>query len=233
MSTKEHLSRTLGLLSEYECEHLSRIVDAIVAGERFWEGDVAIFYNEYIKMRSFSVSRNPGAFVSTAPVGEEGIFSPIPLRKVYENANRVTLPPPTHLKDSLSDVVVRRRSRRLYRETSISIQHLATLLQHAAGITGAVAAYDFNRLPLRTFPSAGGLQSPEVYCYARMVTGIPPGLYHYHAIDNALESVESDDSGWSRLCDAVPGQPYIQTAGVVFIITGYYERLRWKYGSRA
>jgi SagB-type dehydrogenase family enzyme len=29
------------------------------------------------------------------------------------------------------------------------------------------------------------------------------------------------------------GQDYVQSAAVVFIITGYYERLAWKYGERA
>lgn len=232
MTAKENLLAHLELLSEYECQHLIRLVDPVVAGERFWEGDVAIFYNEYVKMRSSNISRNPASFVSTAPVAQEGIFAPIPLVKSYQAADRVSLPPPRHVGAALSDLVVRRRSRRRYQDRPISPEQLATMLQHAAGITGAAPAYDFSTLPLRTFPSAGGLQSPELYCFARLVDGVPPGLYHYHCVDHVLESLGSAD-GWSALCDAVPGQPYIATAPVAFIVTGYYERLRWKYGPRA
>ncbi len=29
------------------------------------------------------------------------------------------------------------------------------------------------------------------------------------------------------------GQPYIATAAAVFVITGYYARVNWKYGARA
>ncbi|MBW7883909.1 MAG: SagB/ThcOx family dehydrogenase, partial [Caldilineaceae bacterium] len=29
------------------------------------------------------------------------------------------------------------------------------------------------------------------------------------------------------------GQPYVASAAAVFLISGYYERLRWKYGERA
>jgi SagB-type dehydrogenase family enzyme len=232
MSARDHLHGMVDLLSEYESQHLLRLVDGVVAGERFWEGDVAIFYNEYVKMRSLNVSRNPASFVSTAPIQQEGIFAPIPLIKTYPTADRVLLPPPNHLQEGLSDVIVRRRSKRSYQDRPISVEQLATLLQHAAGITGSVAAYDFNRLPLRTFPSAGGLQAPELYCFARTVESVPPGLYHYHSIDHVLESLGSGD-GWTTVCEAVPGQPYIATSAVAFIVTGYYERLRWKYGPRA
>jgi hypothetical protein len=172
MVAKERLRDMVDLMSEYECQHLLRMVDPVVAGERFWEGDVAIFYNEYVKMRSFNVSRNPASFVSTAPAKQKGIFAPIPLVKSYPTADRIRLPPPKHIRESLSDVIVRRRSRRIYQDRPISLEQLATLLQHAAGITASVAAYDFNRLPLRTFPSAGGLQAPECYCFVRTVEGV-------------------------------------------------------------
>src|SRR5688572_23109654 len=154
MSAKDQLRSRVEALSEYECQHLSRLVDAVTAGERFWEGDVAVFYNEYVKMRSFNVSRNPSSFISAAPAHEQGIFAPISLVKTYPTSTRMELPPPSEIGASLSETIVQRRSSRVYADRPISRVQLATLLQHAAGITGSVGAYDFNRLPLRAFPSA-------------------------------------------------------------------------------
>jgi SagB-type dehydrogenase family enzyme len=36
-----------------------------------------------------------------------------------------------------------------------------------------------------------------------------------------------------RLYSLVFNEQYVEQAAVVFMITGYYERLRWKYGERA
>jgi SagB-type dehydrogenase family enzyme len=233
MSAKHDLTRVIDSLSEYECQHLSRLVGNLAAGERFWEGDVAVFYNEYVKMRSSVVSHDPSSFVSTAPMHQEGIFAPIPLIKAYPSATRIDLPQPSNIPVSLSEVLIQRRSTRRYTDQPLSLFELATLLQHGAGVTGSAAAYDFRKLPLRTFPSAGALQAPEVYCFTRAVVDVPQGLHHYNCIDNVLETLIAKDKAlWPTLCAAVPGQPYIASAAAVFVITGYYERLRWKYGSR-
>jgi SagB-type dehydrogenase family enzyme len=95
-----------------------------------------------------------------------------------------------------------------------------------------VSAYGYHRLPLRTFPSSGGLQSPEVYLFIQAAGGIPCGLYYYNPLERVLETLASGDQSRTLLA-LVPGQPYIQHSAVVVAITGHYERLRWKYGPRA
>ena len=108
---------------------------------------------------------------------------------------------------------------------------LSALLQHGCGTTGFAAAYGYTRLPLRTFPSSGGLQAPEVYLSAQAVEGVDPGIYHYHPVDHKLELIKPGNHG-STLRDLALDQPWVETASVVMIITGFYERLRWKYQAR-
>jgi SagB-type dehydrogenase family enzyme len=105
-------------------------------------------------------------------------------------------------------------------------------LQYACGITDFVPAYGFTRMPLRSFPSHGGLQAPEVYLSVQAVDGISAGIYHYHAIDHVLESLSPGNHS-QRLCTLAFNERHVENSAVVFLITGYYERLRWKYGERA
>jgi SagB-type dehydrogenase family enzyme len=125
-----------------------------------------------------------------------------------------------------------RRSRRDYDAGAINITQLSALLGYACGVTGVVEAYGYDRFPLRSFPSHGGLQSPEVYVAVLAVDGCKGGIYHYQALDHSLERVETN-AHTEQICDLVPHEGYIREASVVLILTGSYERLRWKYGERA
>lgn len=225
---KEELHRLTDVLSDYECSHLLRAVRGVAEGDRFWEGDCGHFYNEYVKVRYFPSSRNS----PTAPSSETGAFVPLALVKAYPDADRVPLPMADPLEPSLGDTLLHRRSRRNYADAPLTLPQLSTLLYHAAGATTSAPAYGLPALPLRTFPSHGGLQSPELYVAARAVTGLPPGLYHYHALDHALERFACGDHA-ARLRQLTFDEEYVESAAAVLLMTGYYERLKWKYGERA
>lgn len=232
MSIKEELQRLVDLLSDDECRHLLNTIQDIATGERFWEGDIGILYNEKIKARYFNIGRNLPEIIPAGPTVKEDYFAPIPIVKSYADAERVQLPIPKRLGQPITETLLQRRSRRNYTGEGISLSQLSTLLQHACGTTGFVAGYGYTRLPLRSFPSSGGLQAPEVYLSVQAVDNMPAGLYHYQPMEHVLESLKLGDHG-PLLCAVALGQPYIERSAVVFIITGYYERLRWKYGERA
>ena len=228
MSTKDELHRLVNVLSEYECKHLLNAVQDIAEGERFWEGDFGHLYNEYVKLRYFNTRRALPPSLSV----EDDAFVPIPIVKSYTDAECLQLPTPNRLSASLTETITGRRSRRDYSGTSISLGQVSTLLQYACGVTDFVPAYKYARLPLRTFPSHGGLQAPEVYLSVQAVDGLPTGIYHYRAIEHALEPLTSGNHS-QRLCTLAFDESYVECSAVVFLITGYYERLRWKYGERA
>lgn len=232
MSAKTELQRLVDLLSEYECGHLLSAVQDVAHGERFWEGDIGLLYNEYVKARFFNIGRNTSNIVPAGPAASDDIFAPIPMVKAYTDAERVQLPAAQPPQGDLGTLLHQRRSRRDYTGAAISAAQLSTMLQASCGATEFVSGYGYTRLPLRSFPSSGGLQSPEVYISVQAVEGISPGIYHYHPIDHVLELLKPGQHG-ETLQNLSLGQPYVASAAAVFLISGYYERLRWKYGERA
>lgn len=226
------LQQRLGLLSDFECDQLVRLFDDVTVGRRFWEDEISTLYNERVKFRSSARddgSENP---IPAAPETEAGIFAPIPIVKATRSSERLVLPDPEPLALGVGDALERRRSRREYADRPIPARRLASLLHFGAGVTGSTSGYGYSRLPLRSFPSSGGLGVPEVYASVQSVDGIPVGLYHYAPIEGALELVRPGNHG-SYLRMACLGQPYLESAAVVVLVTGCFDRLRWKYGERA
>jgi SagB-type dehydrogenase family enzyme len=231
-SSKQRLIDLVETLSDYECGHLLKTVGDVAAGKRFWEDDAAVFYNEHIKMRALNARLEPSSVTAVIPESAGGIFAPIPIVKSYPDAPRVELPHSTPLPVSLTEALLRRRTERTYTGRPMTVQQVGTLLEHAAGVTGAIATYGYTKVPLRTFPSCGALQAPEVYVFVLSATAITPGLYHYDVRGHALELLR--EGRYSNvLHDLCPGQPDVETSSVVLAVTGCYDRLRWKYGPRA
>ena len=81
-------------------------------------------------------------------------------------------------------------------------------------------------------PSAGGLHPTEAYLLVQRVEGILPGLYHYHAVDHALEPIRApiaDDEVSSLARTFVGSQPYFLAAPVFVIPAARFRRNFWKY----
>ncbi len=130
-----------------------------------------------------------------------------------------------------------RRSRRNYSSRPLEADLLAGLLLYAAGVSGYSESYGFRRFPLRTFPSAGGLQATETYVSldSEAVTGVEGGVYHYNAMRNGLERVGGAGDA-RRVVEALRrAQVWLGNGGppVVLVLTVAYERLKRKYGRRA
>jgi len=232
MSAKEELRELANTLSEYECGHLLNLVKGTAEGRRYWEDDIGILYNEYVKGRLANFNHNPESIVPATLELEDGIFAPIPLVKSYPDAQRVGLLAPQEISATLGNTLLNRRSRRDFTGNAISLQSLSTLLHYGCGTIGFVPAYDFARFPMRTFPSSGGLQSPEVYVAVHRVEGLSAGLYHYRFVDHVLEQLKLGEQN-TILQNIALGQPWVAEASVVLLLTGCYERLRWKYNERA
>lgn len=79
-------------------------------------------------------------------------------------------------------------------------------------------------------PSGGGLHPTEAYLIVQRVEGIAPGLYHYHAVDHALEALPSPDEPLETFARrAVAGQHWFSNAPVLAVLAPRYERSFWKY----
>ena len=230
-NARRELALLVESLSQYETGQLLRLVRDVAVGERYWETEISTLYNERVKTRCLQSAASPSMAAPAAPETDQGVFAPIPIVKSYPGAERIHLLPSGTLEGNIGDVLERRRSRRDYATTALTLQQVATLIHYACGITGRTHGYGYARLPLRTFPSCGGLQVPEVYLSIQAVEGVPSGLYHYHTADHALERLRTGNFG-TYLRGVSLGQQQLETAPVVVLVTGCFDRLRWKYGER-
>lgn len=228
MPTTAEITQALDALSEFEREHFLDLLQRADGGGRFWEKGVATLYHEYVRTRS----GDDLASASFDPSEAEKIFAPIPVVKRYPSAHRVALPQPAVLGGDLGRLLQSRRSRREVSGAPIVAQDLSTLLQYSAGVSGTTVGYGYERLPLRCFPSCGGLQSPEIYVFAQNVAGVDPGIYHYEVHEHALALVREGHHG-SAVGKIALDQAFVEQAAAVLLVTVSFERLRWKYGDRA
>ena len=144
---------------------------------------------------------------------------------VVQDTRAITLPAP-RLKGevSLEEAVSKRRSRREFRDSPLTLEQVSQVLWAAQGITNGEGR--------RAAPSAGALYPLDVYlAVGEAVEGLAKGVYHYDPQGHALERVLEGDVRQTLARLAV--QTFIAEAPVVLIITGEYERTSWKYGDRA
>jgi len=149
-----------------------------------------------------------------------------PLFKEYADAPKITLPSVTP-RDGMSveQAIVRRRSIRDY-AGELTLDELNRLLFYSTGINDLRWGSG-----LRAAPSAGAQYPIETYLVVNHVTDLAQGIYHYNVRDHALEQIRVGDFR-QTITDAALGQEFFGKAGVVFALTGIFQRARWRYQDR-
>ncbi len=162
------------------------------------------------------------------PVHRMDFSHQLPPFKTYPNARTVVLPTPkTSGGDPLWDIIAKRRSHRVFRPKSLSLEEVSQLLWAGQGITYKTQAFGF-----RAAPSAGALYPTETYFLGANVTGLSPGLYHYnvskHVAELLKEGTLAPDLGAAAL-----DQELVSEAPLTIIWTAVVGRSTWKYLQRA
>jgi SagB-type dehydrogenase family enzyme len=149
--------------------------------------------------------------------------------KEYADATFLPLPTvPAPHGPPLEAVIQQRRSIREYAARSLTLDELSRLLHFSAGITDRRDP----TLAFRAVPSSGALFPIEVYPVLFNVAGAPPGAYHYDVQRHRLALVRSGDFR-QEVFRAAVSQEMIQGASLVFVLTGIFERVQWKYLDRS
>ncbi|MGJ3246944.1 MAG: SagB/ThcOx family dehydrogenase [Elainellaceae cyanobacterium] len=151
--------------------------------------------------------------------------------KTYADVPIIDLPSPASMLTKAEDLVdvmtvmTHRRSRRTYNtQHALSLDQLSQLLHLAHGIT-------WKEREFRTVPSSGALYPLELYPIIHRVEGLEPGLYHHAIQDHRLERVKSGDLR-QPLVNAGLKQDFLGEANVCFVVSGIFQRTRWKYHER-
>ncbi len=144
----------------------------------------------------------------------------------------VTELPLARREGGLYDALAARRTTRGFdRSLALPLEDLAVVLYEVFGCHGTAPIHEEIVALKRTSPSAGGLHPVEAYPLVTGVDGVEPGLYHYRALDHALELIEplSADAGQALVADLVAGQMFFASAHVSVILTARFPRSHWKY----
>jgi len=146
--------------------------------------------------------------------------------KFYEGVKTFKLPPFKAATMETVDTLYRICAD--YGGDRLSLQEVANL---AFAVNGITKVENFHGEPFgfRASPSAGALYPFELYLFLRELPPLPDGLYHYQPANHSLELlIEADlwEELQTALCAEVRGN-------VAAVITAYYPRSAWKYGSRS
>jgi len=140
-------------------------------------------------------------------------------------SSKIMLPKPNN-ETHLGRLLKERRSVRSYKESSLTLQELSSLLWFTYGCVEP----DCER---RTSPSAGATYPFEIYVSVKNngVEGVEPGIYHYNAERNELVKVLKGDFS-RQLAKACLRQRWVLNAPVNIILVAVAERTMGYYGER-
>ena len=139
----------------------------------------------------------------------------------------IVLPKPSlDGKVSVEKAIQQRRTIRDFKETPLSIPHLAQLLWAAQGITDPKGAG-------RSAPSGGARYPLDIYVIVgkKGVEGLGEGVYHYAPENHSILSMNKKDLR-REIGSASLGQMWMAGASVMFVITAEYRRITGRYGDR-
>jgi SagB-type dehydrogenase family enzyme len=198
---------------------------------RHWDTWHAAKYYHFASRTLSWTATIPGP-EDAARLAEKAARTPPPsIYKEYPKAAAVPLPSgPTGPdgSDSLTDVLLRRRSIRAFDgSSSLSLLQLGRIL-HLTGGGREVRTRGTGPLLLKTSPSGGARHPIELYPCVLRVDGMLPGYYHYQPRGHVLELIRSGVDV-SALIDACAGQSYVAEACVVLFYGASVDRTMWKY----
>jgi SagB-type dehydrogenase family enzyme len=116
-----------------------------------------------------------------------------------------------------------RRSASTFSAGMPSKRGLSRLLHLAHGIRA-----DRARGPV---PSAGGMQSLELYLVTFEPSWLPSGIYHFDRAGNHLSQISASASR-QEWVTCVPSLAPVEGGAILFVLVGDYGRVEAKYGAR-
>jgi len=130
---------------------------------------------------------------------------------------------------SLESAFARRASRRAFLPEPLELVELAWLLRSVSGVRQVMKRQGGGVVTLRSAPSAGARHPLDTLIAVFDVKGLPPGLYRYMPLDDALDFTGRVPSR-TEMASACLGQEFCGSSPVVFIWTALPYRTEWRYG---
>lgn len=133
-------------------------------------------------------------------------------------------------KSDIMEVILDRKSHRVYRDEAISLEELSYLLT----MTQRVKEIKGNGyVGLRPVPSAGGRHPFETYLAVLNVEGLKKGTYRYLPLEHKLLFIKEHDELNEKITNAANRQKFAGKSAVTFIWTCVPYRTEWRYAGRS
>jgi SagB-type dehydrogenase family enzyme len=135
---------------------------------------------------------------------------------------------------SLWDALLARRTAREFTGAPIALETVGAILHASFGAVHGADRVDVEDLGIRSYgyrrtsPSGGGLQVTEPYLINFAITGLPQGIYHYHAIDHTLTRIDGELPA-ADLGPLLVGQNFANDLGFAIFLTVRFDKMWWKY----
>jgi len=123
------------------------------------------------------------------------------------------------------DLIKKRRSRRAYKNKTMTLKELSFLLWSTQGVERVIRN---GYATLRTVPSAGARHPFETYLYIRNVENIEMGIYRYSALKHKLIPVKKGNFD-DEMFEATQEQRMTVTSAVTFVWAVVPYRTEWRY----
>lgn len=131
------------------------------------------------------------------------------------------------MQGNLYEVLLKRKSARVYTGGALSLLQLSFLLWATQGVKDIRGK---KYATLRTVPSGGARHGFETYLMVQNVEGLQPGKYHYLAIEHQLEYLGPVEDAGQAITNSLEGQSWAAKASVVFYWSFVPYRCEWRYG---
>ena len=189
---------------------------------REWQwGPIAGLFHFMVRNTPFLVGAQARQFIRSRKA-----LRPSPPLYQSNRGKKITRLPPTDVTRPPFDLMRKRRSRRDFDGKPIPLQALSDCLFAGNGIVDFVRDEDYGRLPITMTPSGGARNPFELYVYARKVTGLKTGFYHYAALTRDLGLVRS---GSVDVPEILGGQKWAADASAIVFLVAHFPRTMWKY----
>lgn len=171
-----------------------------------------------------------GLMLSSQQIVEAFGAAPEPEYRRRPEAPVLPLPAPA-ASDFDALLAARRTCRNFDGEAVLGRVEFATMMRRVWGAVGTRELAPGAVAVKKNSPAGGGLHAVEAYVLVQRVEGLAPGLYHYLAMDHALEPMKAlspaEAATWAHRF--VAGQDWFNNVPVMVIMTARFDRLFWKY----
>ncbi len=125
------------------------------------------------------------------------------------------------------DLLLNRRSQRVFENTAMTLEQLSFLLWSTQGIIEVKGSTH----TLRPVPSGGARHPFETYITVQNVEHLKQGLYHYLPLEHKLEFIADIQEYANQVTCALAGQTWAAMAPVVFFWCCNAYRGEWRYST--